>query len=311
MKIRALSPSGYACYAWCPFQYYLKYILKFTEGDQSGPSALLGQIAHKVLELLSRAKIGNKPISSKVWDYNYLWNIVFNHYSKKNPETAGKIDKSKLKNVCKKLVELINHPVESPLVCNTLSSEQSFGIELKYPEFITPKEWLHPNETGTKYFSIRGIIDRIDKLDGETIEIVDYKTGQSSSFLSQDKKKKEPSDLKKEVQPGMYFLASKTLYPWAKNVLTTFNYITDGGPISVPYCDADLPDILKMIRTQYNLIKNDNNPQRNRTWRCKNFCPFGNKTGICNRIWAEKEELGHQFIENQYKVLNIKTNYRK
>jgi hypothetical protein len=158
---------------------------------------------------------------------------------------------------------------------------------------------------GDKYFTLRGRIDRVDKLDDETVEIIDYKSGSRVAWDSQDRHKKEPADLHKEIQPRMYHLAAKHLYPWAKNFLVTFIYFTDGGPITVPFCEPDLAETRNILLKRFRSIKNNEDPQQNKSWKCNKLCSFGT-SGICDDVWRESKELGHEFIQNKYTVLNVR-----
>jgi RecB family exonuclease len=69
-----------------------------------------------------------------------------------------------------------------------------------------------------------GFIDRIDSLDSETVEVVDYKTNQA--LMS----RKEADD---SLQMEVYNLAVRQLYPWAKTVKLTFHLLRHDVLISV------------------------------------------------------------------------------
>ncbi|MBI4151810.1 PD-(D/E)XK nuclease family protein [Candidatus Woesearchaeota archaeon] len=61
-----------------------------------------------------------------------------------------------------------------------------------------------------------GVIDRIDKIDDETIAVVDYKTGASSFPTSYE--------LETDEQLSMYDVMARQLHPWAKTVLLRLHY---------------------------------------------------------------------------------------
>ncbi len=294
MKLTGLSASSFSTFSDCSFKYFLSYVLGFE--DVAGAAALQGTLAHKILEVLSRASINKHYKESKVWDVNYLWDIAFNHYFNSKSNIAEQIDNAKLRKVCKGIHELLASEY-TPIRDNTISAEATFYIPLEGKEF---------NIKGTdKQFSIRGVIDRIDKLDEETIEIIDYKSGTRMDYKSADRKKKGPIELHGDIQPKMYHLAAKTLYPWAKNFLVTFIYFTDGGAITVPFCDSDVDITKGILRDRLNTIWHDNDPQRTISWKCKHMCGYG-KSGICNATWDEKEEFGIDFTTQKYTVLNTK-----
>lgn len=65
-------------------------------------------------------------------------------------------------------------------------------------------------------YIVNGYIDRIDKVDDETIEIIDYK---SNRLLF------TKSDLETDLQMSIYGLAARSLYPWAKQVRFKFRML--------------------------------------------------------------------------------------
>jgi hypothetical protein len=292
MKLSGLSASSYSSYDWCQWRYYLSQILGFE--DIAGPSALMGTVAHKVLELLSKAVVVKHPKNSKIWEPSYLWEICFNHYYNKQPLIAEKIENPKLVKVCKGIHDLLASEY-TPIRENTISAEAKFNIPLEGKEFRI--------KGSDKQFTVRGRIDRVDKIDSDTVEIIDYKSGSRVCYESKDRHKKGPLDLYEDIQPKLYHLAGKHLYPWAKNILVTFIYLVDGGPVTVPFCDNDIEITKKIVKDRLRAIEANNNPQRNLTWKCKSMCSF-QKNGICDHTWQEKDELGLPVMQNKYIVLN-------
>lgn len=65
-------------------------------------------------------------------------------------------------------------------------------------------------------YIVNGYIDRVDKVDDETIEIWDYK---SNRLLF------TKSDLETDLQMSIYGLAARSLYPWAKRVHFKFRML--------------------------------------------------------------------------------------
>lgn len=302
MKIDGTSASAYDTYKLCEFKWYLSYPLGFV--GESGPAALLGTIGHKVLEVLSTASIVKHDKNSKIWDPVYLWNTSFNHYYNLEPNSAEQIPEDKIRKVSRGIINLLNSEY-TPIRDNTISSEAQFYIPIEEPGFELPKEFIKPGRP--KYFTIRGRIDRVDKIDDETVEIIDYKTGSRVCWDSKDRHKKEPSDLRNDIQPRMYHMAAKHLYPWAKNILVTFIYITDGGPIQVPFCDEDIKETKQILLKRYRAIRFNEEPQRNTGWHCNVLCDFGDKkSGVCSHVWKEVQEAGYKFVENKYITLNIR-----
>lgn len=297
MRIATVSASSYKCYQWCEWKWFLTYGLGFR--DESGPAAILGNIAHSYLEMLSLASIESREQGKNMFpDEDELWNTCYAYYSKKSPSVVGQIPKPKLKSVCKGLHSLCESEY-SPYSNKTISAEQRFSIEVKDPIFLLDYD------KEPKYITLNGFIDRVDKVNEDTVEIIDYKTGTRIDFESKDRKKKDSHMLHEDIQARMYHLAARELYPWAKNFLVTFIYITDGGPVPSFFTEEDIPETLNRIKNRIIAIKENKDPQKNITWKCKNMCWFG-KTGMCNSLWNEKEEVGMKTIETKYRILNGK-----
>lgn len=281
----------------CNFKYYLQYQLGFE--DEGSKSALLGTLAHHVLEILSRASIIKHDSNSKIWNWRYLWEICFNHYYNKKSLMAEQIENAKLKKVCQGIENIINS-VHTPINDKTISAEISFDIEIPGKEFKIKKNG--------QQLRVRGRIDRVDKVDHDTIVIYDWKSGSSKIFSGPNKgKDKTGEDLRKEMQPRIYHLAAKQLYPWAKNIYVIFHYFTDCGPVRTCFFDEDIRDTLRMIKSRFKSIESNDSPLQSKSWICRSFCPFGpTKSGICDTVWAEKEELGNKFVQEKYTILNVK-----
>ena len=62
-------------------------------------------------------------------------------------------------------------------------------------------------------FTVLGFIDRVDRVDDETIEIIDYKTNRM--LFTRD-------EVDSSLQMSLYHLAARQLWPWAKKIKLTF-----------------------------------------------------------------------------------------
>ncbi len=69
------------------------------------------------------------------------------------------------------------------------------------------------------YFTVLGFIDRVDRVDDETIEIIDYKTNRQ--LFTRD-------EVDTSLQMSLYQLAARRLWPWAKRVKLTFWMLRHG-----------------------------------------------------------------------------------
>lgn len=297
MKINGLSASSYKTYSWCEWKWTLLNIFRISE--DTGPAGIVGHIAHKCFEILAKCAQKDFPQDHKCFDVEYLWKLSFNHFYKKTPKESCKIPNDKLKKISLGVKELVNSDM-SPIRDNIIGVEQYFKIPIKDPRFVIDE---NAKTDELKYFSIRGFIDRIDELDKDTIEIIDYKTGQRSEFHSDSKEKKDSISLRDDIQPRLYHLAASLLYPQYKNIIVTFIYLVDGGPITSIFSECDLPDTYRTIYDRFLDIRDNENPTRNKTWKCR-FCHFNpDKTGVCDLMWEEKNQTGLEFLINKHKML--------
>lgn len=191
-----LSVSRLKLYEQCPRQFFHKYVDREHKDDidvyEKGEPAEFGTVLHAALELI------------------YQW-IVAEEYSGRFPEGQLIVfyrevwQASKLvgTGLYKEGLDLLRaFARDTPLVdhMNILAVEQEFNIDIDG-------------------FNMNGFIDRVDKLDDETIEIVDYK----SARLMFTK-----SDLDTDLQMSVYGKAARVLYPWAKYARFTFRMLRHG-----------------------------------------------------------------------------------
>ncbi len=105
-----------------------------------------------------------------------------------------------------------NHPTVSHL--NILGIEVEFNINLG--EFV-----------------LNGRIDRVDRVDDETVAIIDYK---SNRILF------TKEEVESDLQMSIYGLAAQALYPWAKRVVFRFHMLRHGQEIETTRTIEDLQD---------------------------------------------------------------------
>lgn len=65
-------------------------------------------------------------------------------------------------------------------------------------------------------FTVLGFIDRVDRVDDETVEVIDYKTNRLL-FTREE--------VDASLQMSLYHLAARRLWPWAKKVRLTFDML--------------------------------------------------------------------------------------
>lgn len=178
-QVLELSFSAIETFNQCPRKYYYNYVLKLPRG--TWPWLILGTFCHLVLEKFHRYVI---YFNKRKLNYNYnemmkraylsAQRIYFKKKKNKNFDiTEEQLTQSKniLSDYLKKIIK--NFP-------NTILVEKGFRIKIG------------------KYV-IRGFIDRVDKLDSKTYEVIDYKT--SSNVY----------DVNKNYQVSLYAYAFKKI----------------------------------------------------------------------------------------------------
>lgn len=83
------------------------------------------------------------------------------------------------------------------------------------------------------------IYDRLDQIDADTYEVVDYKT--IRAYVN-------PDDLKSKIQPRSYALAAQIKYPDAKRIWVTFDMIRHDGPVGVVFTREENADTYRYIK---------------------------------------------------------------
>ena len=197
-----LSASRITRYVNCPKSFELHYI----QGKKSEPgiAAIFGIILHKVLEL-------------------YFKYVIDEEY-------AGKIDEQKILSIyqdtCPKygltnfefyqegITILKKYVQNNPMVDHrdVLAIEQKFNLMIG--DYLT-----------------LGYIDRVDRVDDNTIAINDYK----SNFMLFGREEMDNS-----IQLSIYLMAARKLWPWAKNILLYFYMLRHGKRLETTRTEEQL-----------------------------------------------------------------------
>jgi RecB family exonuclease len=185
-----ISVSRIKRYAQCPRAYELHYIER--KEAQPGAPLIFGKVQHAALErayrqIVSDRITGRFPVELLVAAYQYEWG------------RAGLTDFPEFEEGLKLLKDYAaNHPtVDHAMV---LAIEQEFRLPIDR-------------------FEVLGYIDRVDQLDAETIEIVDYK---SNRLLFSHE------EVESDLQLSIYALAARALWPWVKHIKLSFYMLRHG-----------------------------------------------------------------------------------
>lgn len=89
-------------------------------------------------------------------------------------------------------------------------------------------------------FEVLGFIDRVDWLDDETVEVIDYKT--NHQLFTRD-------EVDTSLQMSLYEVAVRRLWPWAKKVKLTFWMLRHGVRQVTTRTEEQLADALAYVET--------------------------------------------------------------
>lgn len=274
----------------CEQQYFIEYVLGWR--GPSGQKADKGTITHKVLEILAIIKkaqqdgidIVTDDVMGKIDINNYNLNTiiekVYKYYTEKATHHKWSVkDYKDCHSWVYKAIEF-NNGMFDPRNRNILEPEQHFDFEIRKP-WAKYKYTLDDGSKLEGYLALKGTIDLITKVNDDTIEIVDWKTGRRLDWATGQEKTQEK--LEKDPQLRIYHYAIKNLYPQIKHIIFSIYFINDGGPFSICFSDDDIGPTEDMLRSKFEVVKNTNKPRLNKSWMCSKLCHFG-KTTFDNSI---------------------------
>ncbi|MGB9707434.1 MAG: ATP-dependent helicase, partial [Microgenomates group bacterium] len=231
-----LSYSQIETFQLCPLQYKYQYILRIPSLPQA--SASFGESIHNTLYNFYREFLKNKNIGKEqlISIFKRQW-IPIGYNSKlhqlKMQKEGEKILSDFYENFHHKDLEII-------------------GLEKKFKVKINNK------------ISIVGKIDRIDKIEKNKIEIIDYKTG----------KIPDEKELKQNLQLPIYALAVKNIFTNQRlnNIILTFYFLSENKKISKKISNKEVINLKKKIIKTVDEIKKSSFFPKVGPW-C-DFCPF-------------------------------------
>lgn len=305
MILEFFSPSSYKKFDWCQHSFFINYGLKYRE--PSNIKAELGNVVHDVLECVALYKkhededsFTHKELGTFPTKKLEIDEILSKAYVKYSTESEFDYEEEHF-DFCKSSVDKILDSPYDPRKLNILEAEQYF-------EFLIMKPWAEYEYKGEySYIGVRGIIDIVAS-HGDTIEIIDWKTGQRKNWITNKVYTRE--DLKTDVQLLMYYLAADYLYPDHENIIVTIHFINHGGPFTFEFSKNDKLYIERLLKERFTLIKNTAIPKLlsyNRThYRCK-WCHFskvnfaGSNKSICEFTRDKIKEVGMEATIQQYR----------
>ena len=222
--------SSFNCHRFCPMQYYLEYTLGWR--GPSNKKADKGTIVHKVLEICAVAKKalqdGKKIITDehigRVSTCNYkpeyldkITARVYEYYTSRiHHHQWGEKDAKDCQKWVWKALEY-NDGMFDPRNRDVVDAEPHFDFSIK-------QDWANysydiGDEKIEGCLSLKGTIDLVTRLDEDTIEVIDWKTGRRLDWATG--KEKTQASLFKDPQLRIYHYAVKQMYPDISSFIIT------------------------------------------------------------------------------------------
>ncbi len=236
-RLNTFSFSQIDTYRSCPLKYKYQYILRIPTPPSAAAS--FGQTIHQTLQKFYRFyRFGESPDFKTMMElFQESWIPL--GYTSKGYETKMKKEGEKI------LEEFYKKYHNNKL--RIIDLEKWFKIKIDNDVFIS------------------GFMDRVDFLNKNQLEIIDYKTG----------KQPEKKKLENSLQLGMYALAAsdKGLYnKRVGDIVLTFYFLQNGEKISMKRSEQDILKIRKEVKEIVEKVNKSNFESNIGPW-C-GFCPF-------------------------------------
>lgn len=306
---------------YCQMSYFMTYALGWQQPSQK--KSQLGTIVHKVLECLAQCKqrlqYGEKT-GMRIED-SELGTIKFTNFQLNSNKFVMKLldnsyeyytshdkvniyDSKKDYEFCKQMVDAClsyNNGQFDPRKTRIVAPEKSFDLEINEP-------WSEVEYNGEKRkLRIKGTMDLITEVAPDTLEYVDYKTGQRINWATGEEKTYEK--LHDDIQLLLYYYAISKLYPQYDHIIMTIFFLRDGGPFSLCFDASDNEKFLNKLKDKFLTIKQSTNPrpinQERSDFRCKKLCHFYKNN------WPGTQQTMCHYIENEIKLYGIENTIKK
>jgi RecB family exonuclease len=314
MIVTYLRSSSYNTYDFCERKYFIDYTLGWR--SPANKKASKGTIVHKALEMLAQIKLAQQNLQNFIVNDelgkfyiseltpDICVDLAYHHISSK--ETFYDWSEEDFKDCRKWTWDALKYRdgMFNPLKQNIVKPEQYFDIEIRQP-------WAYYNykmPNGEKlegYFSIKGTLDLLVKLDTQTYELIDYKTGKRMDWNTGEEKTYKK--LRNDPQLRMYHYATSILFPEIEHIIVSIFYIQDGGVFSMDFNKDDIAKTEEMLKKRFNVIRNNYRPKKiYPSWKCTKLCHFGKhdlegnkissaeykEKSICSQIGNDLLQLG-------------------
>lgn len=238
-KNNHLSYSRLSRYEQCPLSYRLQYIDKLP--SEPGVPLRFGKAVHAVLERLVREHCDEEREGRLHEDRALeLWREEWEKNDLNGPEIFS----------------------DGTSILRSFVSRQG---DIDSLDVLAIEKEFHLS-VGT--FPVLGFIDRVDRVDDHTVEIIDYKTNrQMFSRVEVDS----------SIQLSLYELAARKIWPWAKDVRLTFDMLRHGCRQTT----SRTPEQLEEARAYVDTIGSQSEADETFTARLNSNCVWCDHKGHC------------------------------
>ena len=330
MLVTYVRSSSYNNYDYCQMQYFITYVL----GHQSdnAKKAEQGTMAHKVMDILAGLKkfqqdnkqkkylVVEDDVAGKIRIHqdrlhtdelvDELCDNAINCYAKDSKHTFSPKDRKEIR-ACVQTFLTHGDNQFDPRLRNIHHPEPHFDIPIE--EDWAKFEYELDGEKVQGQLAIKGTIDLVTKVNDDTIEVIDWKSGRRMDWATGEEK--DYAKLEKDAQLLLYFYAISKLYPdFPNRIMSIFFYKDiDGKPDPQPFSLCFGPEdeirFLEMLKNRVQEIRQNNNPQpldstRNH-WKCRYLCHFSKNN------WPETNENMCIHIEKQLKKDGMEETVKK
>jgi RecB family exonuclease len=232
-----LSVSRLGRYEQCPLSFYFQYVEDRSKRpdmlvDPDREPADFGNVLHDALErtyqwVIDEEYAGGFPEGQALEFYRLAWGDsgltgvglyqegreMLRQYARR----VGSVDHMRVLAVEREFNLLVG-----PGVCRLVDASER-------------AHWQHVPD----HFVINGFMDRVDRVDADTVEVVDYKSGRL--LFSRE-------ELADNLQVGVYAIVAALLYPWARTVKLSFHMLRHDLVQRTSRTEAELAAVQEYVR---------------------------------------------------------------
>ena len=294
MDLSALSPSRVNTNKDCELKYFLSYHIRLPESRESNIYGEKGTAAHQALEYYINdirvkrnpelkgeleGKMGSNYVQTlkDFYKETQLWKLDDRTGMRGNKPKGWPHPVEKTCEACPwaskdGICEIADKPYKSVEGCPRPNFEDDLSLvdwtinTDEYPIFENDIIGAEVEFTLTVEGGVilRGVIDLVVKVDGDTLEVIDFKSGNST---------KSYNAALTDPQMRIYSMVAKILWPGYKTYVTSLYYIRKKRMVSCVFSEEDDKGTLKAVQQHWKKIKNNKDPYRpqRKFWLC-DFC---------------------------------------